>query len=264
MAWHTQPVHLPDSCLNRSAYPTCLLQLAGSVFRLVFEPLPSAGCDTDAGPVAKQLKTGQPGSLRISGLGSLGHGPALGSGEPDGQLGTLLAAALPPGAILHQLELVECRLEAATLQQLPVLASLQRLVVRKCQGSGGLDAMLQVLVQRAPALTSLYFVADRQLRCWPTYLVAHPSLRSATVFNRGVAWWGVEEASQHLPTAADAKSGRISEPPLPLLAASLPSRLLLIVANMQTLRPPACSCLQASPCRIMVLLSCSLPHLPCS
>lgn len=69
-----------------------------------------------------------------------------------------------------------------------------------CFSPGGLDAPLQALVQQAPALTKLFFLADavpsasRCLGSWPAYLLAHPSLRSIRLWNREAAVWDEHEA----------------------------------------------------------------------
>ena len=201
---------LLDEPAQQTAWPTIsraspCLQLAGSVFRLLdFEPLADVtGSGADPSTAGEVLGAGQPGRLCLNGLRSLENAPALGGGSaPDSKLSALLEAALPLGATLRQLMLFDCRLEAASLQWLPVLAGLQRLVVKICRSSDGLDAVLQALVRRAPALTSLQFEAYRELRCWPSYLLAPPCLQSVAVLNHALAGWDEEEAPVLIAAAA--------------------------------------------------------------
>lgn len=174
------------------------MQLAGFTFRLLTSgTLEGEGIAALSHPSCPPFK-GQPGSLTIASLQPADNAPA---GDGGGaQLNALLETALPPSGTVWQLNLCNCCLEAASLQHLPVLARLERLTLEECFSPGGLDAPLQALVQQAPALTMLTYLADAApsasgcLRSWPAYLLAHPSLRSIRLWNREAAEWNEQEA----------------------------------------------------------------------
>lgn len=146
--------------------------------------------------------------------------------QPPPPLNALLEAAVPPSRTLQQLVLFSCGLDIVSLQQLPALSQLHNLNVRQCWSTGGMDALLQALVQQAPALTSLCFVADLppaeydaayRLHAWPAHLLAHPTLRSVTLTNTGQlqADWDADQALLPHTSAAGAEPGG-----LPLLCCS--------------------------------------------
>ena len=146
--------------------PTCIQMAGFALMALSFTPVPAADCEHAGWGGPKADGGGRPGSLRIQGIlprappraddagGSDGDGAGQPPAEPAPQLNDLLEAALPPGAVLQQLTLSQCDLDASALQRLPAIASLQHLQLLACssRASGGMDAPMQALAQLAPAL----------------------------------------------------------------------------------------------------------------
>ena len=142
--------------------------------------------------------------MDANGGGGQLQGPHAAPAQPE-LLNSLVEAALPPSCTLQHLELSCCLLDTVSLQHLPALSNLQQLDVKACWAADGMDAPLQALVQRAPALLSLFFEVDVlykkpapkfHLRRWPAYLLAHPSLRSATVLTQRKTAFNSEHASR--------------------------------------------------------------------
>ena len=222
------------------------LQLEGFCLQDVFvKPLLSAAGGQPAEHNAQERPiAGQPGSLRIDGL-PLAVQPMVDAGgeaddaqeapadpeQPLPPLNALLKAAVPLSYSLQQLALSSCCLDTVSLQQLTALSRLHSLEVRQCWSTGGMDAPLQALLQ-APALTSLCFDVEwapaeyhtsYRLHAWPAHLLAHPTLRSLTLTNKGHADWDGDQALLPNTSAAAVEPGGL---PLLCCRCLVPSLLL--------------------------------------